>query len=290
MYCSYMFIIHLLYIHNNKKYYKMKKIENIGFGTYRLKGCDAEKSVIWALNNGYKHIDTAPLYANLVEVGNGIQKSGIDPTNITITSKISRDSLISGKIEESFRSTLRDLQVNYIDELILHEPINPVENWKLLVNLYQNSGRGLIGRIGVSNFDVDTINDIINATNFVPCVNQIEINPFLTRGNLSKQLAEMNIDITAHTPLAKGEMFGNSVLQNIAKEVNLTPAQVMLKWGMQMGYRVIPRSSNEKHIIENIDIFNNPFDNQTIDLISNLHCGYATHPKYLKKTEYSKRK
>lgn len=266
----------------------MKKIESIGFGTYRLKGVDAEKSVISALQNGYNHIDTAPLYANLTEVGNGIRNSGINLANITITSKISRDSLISGKIEESFRSTLHNLQINHIDELILHEPLNPVENWKLLVDLYQNSGRGLIGRIGVSNFDIDTINNIINATNFVPHVNQIEINPFLTRGNLSRQLTDLNIDITAHTPLAKGEMFGNPVLQTIAKEVNLTPAQVMLKWGMQMGFRVIPRSSNEKHIVENLDIFNNSFDDKTMASISSLHCGYATHPKYLKKTEYSK--
>jgi 2,5-diketo-D-gluconate reductase A len=264
----------------------MLGIEGIGFGTYRL-GNQTYGSVKYALEQGYEWIDTAPLYQNQVDVGKAIKNCGRSRSNFKITSKISRDALIDGQIVKCFFDTLKIMGVDHIDELILHEPIDPIKNWKRLVDLYQNEGRGLIYSIGVSNFNLETIDGIIDATNVKPSVNQIEINPFLTRGDLPFQLIERGINIVAHTPLAKGEKLDDSKLGDIAKAHNVSPAQLMLKWGLQMGYRVIPRSSKCHHIDENIGA-DFTLDADTMGVVSTLDCGHATHPKYLEKSEYKK--
>ena len=258
--------------------------ESLGFGTYRLKADDAYTGTLHALNTGYSWIDTAPLYGNLVHVGRAIGDSGRSRNSFKVTTKISRDTLKNigpNSMVESFFNTMRELRLDYVDELILHEPIDILRNWSKLCALFNNEGRGLIKRIGVSNFDEYSLQQIIEDSGIVPHVNQIEINPFLTRGNLPTFCSDRGIQIVAHSPLAKGEKLDDSVLKEIADRYDISCAQLMLRWGTSHDFRVIPRSKNRLHIEENIKI---SFKIDSLDLktMETLDCGYATHPKYLK--------
>jgi diketogulonate reductase-like aldo/keto reductase len=253
-------------------------MQRIGFGTYRLTDDNTYSSVLSALHNNYRLLDTAQLYKNEILVGNAIIDSRIDRKEIYIVVKISRNALKKKNIKASFLQSLKKLQCEYADLVLLHEPINHIHNWRLLVELY-NEHRELIKNIGVSNFKDEHIQDIINETKVVPYANQLELNPFLTRIELVEQMKTRNIHIIAHSPLAKGEKLTDNKLIEIANELNMTPAQVMIQWGIQRGYCVIPRSSNEHHINENM-LLNN-IDTHNMDKLDKLNCEYATHRKYL---------
>lgn len=251
--------------------------EQRGFGTYRLNSKNAYDSTLYALQTGYKWIDTAPLYKNMIHVGNAIVDSGVNRAQFKITSKISRDTLINGDMKTTFYKILTDLKCDYIDELILHEPIDPIINWRRLVDLYNETG--LIKQIGVSNFNIASLQAIIDDTQIIPCVNQIEVNPFILRSELIEYMNNMHIGVVAHSPLAKGEKLDNKQLIEISHNLNISPAQLMLQWGVQKGYRVIPRSCNKAHIDENNKSV--IIDDDTMNILSSLNCNYATHPKYL---------
>jgi len=269
----------------------LNKPELKAFGTYRIKGQEAYNAVKYAFGLGYILVDTAPLYGNESEVGKGIKDSGKDLKEIKITTKISRDDLAKGTIKDSFFRSLKSLDVNYIDELILHEPIDHVKNWTSLCELYNNEGRGLIGRIGVSNYNKTHLEDIINAYEkdksklHIPSVNQIEVTPFLMRGDLPEFCKNHNIFVVAHSPLTKGEKLNDPNLSELAKTYKTTPAKVLLTWGIQKGYRVIPRSSNTKHIEENLSNNELKINSDDMKIMDKLDCGYATHPKYLNDDE-----
>lgn len=260
-----------------------------GIGTYRLHGDDAYTAISHALKIGYLWVDTAPLYGNQSHVGKAIRDSGRSRGSFKVTSKVSRDTLMDkdpDSMVNNFFTTLKELQVDYVDELILHEPIDFMRNWKRLCDLFQNEGKGMIGRIGVSNFDKDTLDQIIREGCMIPSVNQIEINPFLTRGDLPSFCNDHKIEVVAHSPLAKGEKMSDDLLNQIANRYDVSCAQLMLRWGMQQGFRVIPRSKDEAHIEENMGI-RFEIDPKDMKRMQDLNCGYATHPKYLKKGEYT---
>ncbi|VBB18764.1 aldo/keto reductase, partial [Yasminevirus sp. GU-2018] len=268
-----------------------------GFGTYRLVGEDARKATCYALKQGYGQIDTAPRYDNLEHVGRGISESGRSRSSFRITTKISHDALNDpdeGSVKRMFFETIKKLGVDYVDEVILHDPTEAVRNWGRLVSLYQNEGRGLIGRIGVSNFGIDDIVKIVDASGVTPSVNQIEINPFFTQRKLVEACKEKGIEIVGHSPLAKAELMDEQKLLGVAKQMTekagtvVTPAQVMLSWGIKMGHRVIPRSKNTDHIDENLKVQANAgsevfeLDDDMMRIMSTLDYGYVTHPQYLK--------
>ena len=253
-------------------------MQGSGFGTYRLTDNNTYSSVLSALHNNYRLLDTAQLYKNEVLVGNAITDSHIDRKELIIIIKISRNALKKKNIKLSFLQSLKNLQCGYADLVLLHEPINHIQNWRLLVELY-NEHRDVIKNIGVSNFKDEHIQDIINETKVAPYANQIEVNPFLTRVELVEQMKARNIHIIAHSPLAKGEKLTDTKLIEIANELNMTPAQVMIQWGIQKGFCVIPRSSNDSHINENILL--KIIDTYNMDKLDKLNCEYATHRKYL---------
>jgi diketogulonate reductase-like aldo/keto reductase len=266
----------------------MAKLADLGFGTYRLHGEEAYTGTLHALKSGYDLIDSAPLYGNQSFVGKAIKDSGRSRGSFRVTTKVSRDTLINpdpNAMTESFFNTLKELNLDYVDELILHEPIDFMRNWKRLCDLYQNEGKGKIGRIGVSNFDKETLRQIIQDGSMIPSVNQIEINPFLTRGDLPSFCRDHGIDVVAHSPLAKGEKMSDEFLNRIATKYNVSCAQMMLRWGIEHGFRVIPRSKDKVHIEENMGI-RFEIDPEDLQRMRDLDCGYATHPKYLKKGEY----
>ncbi len=194
-------------------------IPSVGFGTFRIPvetkdgSWNAYDSTIYALREGYRHVDTAPLYKNEAEVGRAIhdfmKESGIKRSGIFITSKVSRDRLEKSEIWESIDNTLKIMKLDYIDMIILHQPCTKdlnLENWKLLV-AYQSDNLGKVKHIGVSNFDEVDIQEIGDAGMVLPKFNQIEVNPFYPQFKLVKFCQKKGIHIVAHTSMAKGEMF-----------------------------------------------------------------------------------
>lgn len=260
-----------------------------GFGTYRLRD-DTYEACMYALKDAkYVHIDNAPLYKNQSDVGKAIKDSGIHRKKIYFTTKISRNQLKNKEIKESFLNTLAETGLDYIDELMLHEPINYIDNWKQLCELYETIGKNKIRYIGVSNFNESQLEDIIQLYNnkecsLKPMFNQIEVNPFLQRIELIDKCRQYGIPIVAHTPLAKGEKLNDKTLSEIAEIYKVSTAQLMLQWSKQKGYRIIPRSKDKDHIDENNEIINKGFiiSESHMNIIRNSDCGYATHPKYIK--------
>ena len=253
------------------------EIPQIGFGTYRLRD-HTTNSVIHALHSGYTHIDTAPLYKNEGIVGSAINSSGIERRKIFITTKISRKELKENLIQESIEHSLRTMNQDYIDLVLLHEPIDSIKNWELLGEYHSTIGKNKVRYIGVSNFRV---NDLEKMTEIkYPYCNQIELNPFLQRDDVVEYCTQNNIRVVAHSPLAKGEKLGNQTLNHIAETNNRTPAQVMLRWNTQQNHIVIPRSKNLQHIEENLGLgFEIPHND--MEQMKTLQCNYSTHPKYL---------
>lgn len=256
------------------------EIPQIGFGTYRLNG-ETKESVLFALKNGVLHIDTAPLYKNEQFVGDAIRESGISRSKLFIATKISRNELKSGEIAESIQSSLLRLEVDYLDLVVLHEPTNIKENWKKLCE-YHDLNREIVKNIGVSNFDVADLQEIIESSNRIPFVNQIEMNPFMFQSEIIEFCKSNGIKIVAHSPLAKAEKMSNETLISIASKYQKTPAQIMLRWLIHHDAIVIPRSKDQHHILDNKTL-EFDVDNDDINTLNSLNCMYATHPQYLRK-------
>ena len=252
-------------------------IPQIGFGTYRLHK-KTHDSVVNAIKIGYRHIDTAPLYKNEAEVGTTLSECGVDRKHIFVTTKISRKELETNKLVESICDSLKKINTDYIDLLLLHEPIDFEKNWGILCDYYETKGRGVVRNIGVSNFNKTQINTI--SGRHIPYCNQIELNPFLHRDDLVESCRQKNIKIVAHSPLAKGEKMDNKILNDVAEKYDISPAQAMLKWNYEQGNIVIPRSSNPEHIKENFSFLNRHIP-KIFNELNSIDLQYSTHQKYL---------
>jgi diketogulonate reductase-like aldo/keto reductase len=290
----------------------------IGFGTFRLPvttqddSWNAYESTIYALKVGYRHIDTAPLYRNEADVGRAIRdfldtNSDVQRSDIFVTSKVSRLELEKSEIYESIDHTLKVMELDYIDMIILHQPCTKdinLKNWELLMN-YQREYPEKVKHIGVSNFDEVDIQEIEDAGMVLPEFNQIEVNPFYPQIDLIKFCQEKGIYIVAHTSMAKGEMFldtfesnmtrrirankllvdsyreKTTILDECAKRNSVSPAQLMLRWGIQKGFTVLPRSNCAKFIEENI-LLDFEISDDDMKILDGLDCDKCTHPQFHK--------
>jgi diketogulonate reductase-like aldo/keto reductase len=255
----------------------------IGYGTYRLNNNVLEQSLERALLSGYRLIDTASLYKNESIIGNYLSSNEINRSSIWITSKLQPKLLEKSEVEiiNSIKKTLQDLNTNYLDLFLLHCPSNDLEhNIKAWSILEQFQRQGIFRNIGVSNFSISNLEELINFSNIPIFTNQIELSPFLIRPKIIDYMKEKGIKITAHSSLAKGEKFNEPTLIELGKKYCKTEAQIMLQWAIQKDFYVIPRSSNPEHIVEdiNLDFELNPED---MEILENLNCGYTTHPKYI---------
>ena len=252
----------------------------INFGTYRLGEPEIYRSLNNAFENGYYSIDTASLYKNEKFIGEYIAKNEINRNSIWITSKLNPRVVHKSEndIIKSITNTLTDLHTNYLDLYLLHAPNEEhmIKSWSILE---QFKRQGIFKNIGVSNFKICHLEKIKEFSNTEIFTNQIEVSPFLTRTELIGYMNEHKIPISAHSSLIKGEKMNNPTLQRIACNYNKSPAQILLKWGIQKGYNVIPRSSNLEHINENIMLDFNVSE-EDIDLLDSLNCDYYTHPQY----------
>lgn len=238
------------------------KIPLVGFGTYKLLGQEAVQAVSDALNNDYRLIDTATVYKNEEAVGLGIKKSGVDRKEISVTTKLWRENLGYNQAKTAFQESLYKLGLEYIDMYLIHWPANAknytnwqkanADAWRAMEEL---KGDGLIKSIAVSNFWEEHLEVLLQTANIMPAINQIEFHPGYWQPQLTEYCKEKNIVLESWSPMARGKVFGNKVLEEIAKKYQMSVSQVCLRWIIQKGVMVIPKSTNLSRIKENIDLF-----------------------------------
>ena len=241
-----------------------------GFGVYQVSKEDCTKTVITALKAGYRHIDTAQAYFNEDEVGDAIAQSGVDRKDIFLTTKVWIDNYGEGKTYDSVINSMKKLKTDYLDLILLHQPVGDYYSaYRDLEKLYNE---GKVKAIGVSNFYPDRLVDICLFSSIKPHVNQIEINVFNQQIEAKKWADKYGVVLEAWAPFAEGRnnMFTNETLVSIAKKHSKSVAQVILKWLNTRGIVALSKSVHENRIIENFNIEDFTLDDNDLKLIETL--------------------
>ena len=236
----------------------------LGLGTWDVYGNQATKSVKWALETGYRLIDTASFYGNEEEIGQAIRESGISRGDIFLTTKVWDSEQGYENTLKAFERSIKKLKVDYIDLYLIHWPRNQrIETWKAMEKLYDSER---VKAIGVSNFTIKHLEDLIENSNQIPSINQVEFSPFLYQEELLKYCNNKRIKLEAYCPLTRTRKFDNSILQEICKKYNKSPSQTLLRWGLQHNIIEIPKSISKDHINENANLFD--FNIEKEDMVS----------------------
>lgn len=254
----------------NFKLYNGVEIPANGFGVYQVSKEDCKASVLAALKAGYRHIDTAQAYFNESEVGNAIVESEINRKDIFLTTKIWIDNYGEGKTYDSVIESLRKLKTDYVDLILLHQPVADYHGaYRDLERLYDE---GKVRAIGISNFYPDRMVDMCLFARIKPMVNQIEVNVFNQQIEAKKWADKYGVVLEAWAPFAEGKnnMFHNEVLTKIAEKHHRSVAQVILRWLYQRDIVSLAKSIHEERIKENFDIYSFELDKEDMDLIATL--------------------
>ena len=232
------------------------EIPILGFGVFQIADpAECERSVIDAIQVGYRHIDTAASYMNEEAVGKGIKQNGIAREKLFITTKLWIQSHGYEGTRKAFGNSLKRLQLDYIDLYLIHQPFGDVYGeWRAMEELYQ---QGKVRAIGVSNFHPDRIMDLMIHNKITPAVNQIEVNPFQQQIDTQKFLQDNNVQVEAWAPFAEGRnnIFQNELLLSIAAKHKKSIAQVILRWLVQRGIITLSKSTRKERMIENISVY-----------------------------------
>jgi 2,5-diketo-D-gluconate reductase A len=251
----------------------------LGFGVFQVPAEETAEAVGHALATGYRSIDTAAAYGNEEGVRDAVLASGLDRGDVFITTKLFNDDHGRDQGRRAFRQSLEKLGNDYIDLYLIHWPVPGkdlyVETWETLCALREE---GSVRSIGVSNFQIGHLERIIDATGVVPTVNQIELHPRLQQSELRRFHAEHRILTEAWSPLGKGELLDDPVIERIASDHDRTPAQVVLRWHIQLGNVVIPKSVTPSRIEENIRVFDFELSSDDMDRLRELDRGERTGP------------
>ena len=256
-------------------------IPQFGFGVFLVKPEDTFAAVSGALEAGYRHIDTAEMYGNEKEVGEAIAKSGLDRADVFVTSKLSNDAHEPEDARRAFDRTLEALGFDYIDLFLIHWPLptrydgDYVSTWQTLEEFYRE---GRARSIGVSNFQPRHLRRLHAEGQVPPAVDQIEVNPYLTQDEVRGFCAEHQIAVEAWSPLGRGNVLSDPVIESIAGRTGKTPAQVVLRWHIERGDIVFPKSVTPARIKENIDIFDFELPGADVEAISLLNRDERTGP------------
>lgn len=249
------------------------KIPSIGFGTYKS-GSDEETANIvkYALEVGYRQIDTASFYGNEVGIGNGIKASNVNREDIFLVTKLWNEDHGYEKTIEAFHKSLENLQVDYIDLYLIHWP-NKLNNetWKAFEHLYET---GKVKAIGVCNFKKGHLEELIKNSKIKPMVNQVEMHPVNQKKELVEYCETNGIQLIAWSPIMRGKIFENKLMKDLSVKYKKSIAQIVLRWHIQRGIIPIPKSSNESRINENIDIFDFEISQEDMKSIESLDEGY----------------
>lgn len=251
-------------------------IPQLGFGVFQIEPSETAEAVTEALRVGYRHIDTAEMYGNEREVGEGFRASGLDRGDIFVTSKLNNSFHEPDDARRAFDETLSELGFDYVDLFLIHWPLPTlydgdfVSTWKVMEE-FHNDGRAR--SIGVSNFQVEHLERLAAETDTVPAVNQIEVHPYFTNEAVREYGQEHGIVTEAWSPIAQGGVLDDSTITQIAEKTGKTPAQVVLRWHIQRGDIVFPKSVTPSRMHENFDIFDFELDDADMDQISALDQG-----------------
>ena len=247
-------------------------IPQLGFGVFQIDPDDTKNATLAALEVGYRHIDTAEMYGNEAQVGEAVRASGIDRDDVFVTSKLNNSFHAYDEALGAFDQTLKDLAFDYLDLFLVHWPLpgvgDFVETWKAMEEIYRS---GRVRAVGVSNFQKHHLQRLFDETEVVPAVNQIEVHPYLVQDELRAFGTEHGIPTEAWSPLGRGAVLEEHTLEQIAKRHECTPAQVTLRWHLQRGDIVFPKSVNRHRREENFDVFGFDLSQDEIDEISALN-------------------
>ena len=247
------------------------KMPWFGLGVFQVKeGEEVENSVKLALKEGYRSIDTASVYKNEAGVGKAIKESGIPRDEIFVTTKIWNKSQGYETTLEAFQRSLKRLDMDYVDLYLIHWPVEGKykDTWRALEKLYKD---GYVRAIGVSNFQIHHLEDIMEDCDIKPMVNQVEFHPHLTQKPLLEFCQKHDIQLEAWSPFKHGEIFGEATIEELAQKYNKTPAQIILRWDLQNKVVTIPKSIHEHRIKENANIFDFELTEEDMQKIDNLN-------------------
>ncbi len=252
------------------KFYNGVEMPILGFGVYQISKSECERCVSDAIEIGYRHFDTAQAYGNEEEVGNAIQKSGIPREEFFITTKVWVSNYGYEECRKSVFESLKKLKTDYIDLMLLHQPFNDYYGaWHALEALYSE---GKIRAIGISNFLPDRVVDISNFAKVKPMINQIEMNPLHQRNEDKKWHDKYDIITESWASFGEGRnnMFSNPTIEKIGKKYNKSVAQVILRWLIQRGVVVIPKSTHKERMAENFNVFDFELSSEDMQIMASL--------------------
>lgn len=254
-------------------------IPQLGFGVFQVPPAETQAAVQRALDAGYRHIDTAAAYRNEAGVGAALRASGLERGDVFITTKCFNDDQGYDRATRALHASLQRLELDRVDLYLIHWPVPAhdlyVETWRAFIDLRD---QGLITSIGVSNFQPAHLGRIVQETGEVPAINQIELHPYFQQHGLRREHEDLGILTEAWSPLAQGAVLDDPVILQIAREHERTPGQVVIRWHLQIGNVVIPKSVTPARIAENYDVFSFELTDAEVSAIDGLDSGRRTGP------------
>lgn len=255
-----------------------ERIPQLGFGVFQIEPENTAAAVATALEIGYRHIDTAQMYGNEKEVGQGIRRAGLDRSQVYVTSKLNNGHHRPDDARRAFDDTLTALESDYVDLFLIHWPLPTrydgdfVSTWRVLGEFARD---GRARSIGVSNFQTLHLNRLAQESDTVPAVNQIEVHPYFVNDQVRAYGRAHGIATEAWSPIAQGKVLDEPTIRRIADDLGKSPAQVVLRWHVQRGDIVFPKSVSPERMKENFEIFDFELTASDVDAISALDRGEA---------------
>ncbi len=255
------------------------QIPQLGFGVWQVPQQETYQAVAEALRVGYRHIDTAAAYGNEAGVGQALHSSGLDRGDVFVTTKCFNDHHGFDQATAAFKASLQQLELDYVDLYLIHWPVPShdlyVETWKAFVALRE---QGLVRAIGVSNFNPAHLHRLVAETGVTPAINQVELHPYLQQTGLRREHEDLGIATEAWSPLAQGQIFEDDALKAIAQRHGRTVSQIVVRWHLQLGNVVIPKSVTSSRIAENFDVFSFHLTEADMDELAALDAGRRLGP------------
>jgi 2,5-diketo-D-gluconate reductase A len=254
-------------------------IPQLGFGVFQVPRRQTEEVVLQALSVGYRHIDTAAAYRNEAEVGQALRASGLDRGEVFVTTKCFNDDHGYEEAKRAFDASLQRLEVDYVDLYLIHWPVPAhdryVETWRAFIDLRD---QGLIRSIGVSNFQPAHLERVIAETGETPAIDQVELHPYLQQAGLRREHRELGIVTESWSPLAQGQVLQEPTIVQIAEAHGRTTGQVVIRWHLQLGNVVIPKSVTPERIQQNFEVFDFELSGDEMQAIEALDAGRRIGP------------
>lgn len=247
------------------------EIPRLGLGVYQSPpGRSTREAVQYALEIGYRLIDTAKIYGNEADVGRAVKESGLDREKIFVTTKVWNSDQGYDSTINACNKSLGRLGIRYIDLYLIHWPVRGVSNktWKAMEHLLKE---GKVNAIGVSNFMIDHLEEILHDSDIVPSINQVEFHPFLYQQDLLHFCDDKNIQVEAYSPLTRAKKLKDPNIMNFANKYEKTPAQILIRWGLQHGLVVLPKSIQKDRIKQNSEVFDFHLGSEDMAILDSLN-------------------